>query len=344
MKKYGFPTGASVMCAILIGVATANAQEATIADFYKGKTITWIIGTGEGGGYDLSARLAAQHISRFIPGNPTIIPRNMPGAGSIAAAEFVFANGPKDGTMLAMFQPTFILEKFTNPSRRYKSEEFTYIARIDAADLVGLLWATAPAKSLEDAKKQEVIVAANAAAGTSATIPWALNRMIGTKFKVVLGYNSSARMGLAMESGEAHGIGSTSWDYLQTKQDWFEGKKINILFAITMERMKALPHVPTVIELVSNERDRNALKLMASTSTVGRAVVAPPGNDAARTAALRNAFEAMSNDADYLADAKRRRLGHDFMRGEKLETLVADVASQPQSVVDWMIEATKRPD
>ncbi len=322
----------------------ALSQDAAIVDFYKGKTITWIVGTGEGGGYDLSSRLAGQYVSRFIPGNPTVVPRNMPGAGSIAAAEFVFANGPKDGTMLAMFQPTFILEKFTNPARRYKSEEFTYIARVDASDLVGLLWADAPAKSLEDAKKQEVILSANAAAGTSATIPWALNRMIGTKFKVVLGYNSSARMGLAMESGEAHGIGSTSWDYLQTKQDWFDGKKINILYSITMERMTALPGTPTVSELVSNDRDRNALKLMASTSTVGRAVVSPPGNDAARTKALRDAFEAMSRDPEYLADAKRRRLGHDFMRGDKLQALVADVAGQPQSVVDWMIEVTKKPD
>jgi len=332
------------LCAAFAISAPALSQDAAVADFYKGKTITWIIGTGEGGGYDLSSRLAGQYISRFIPDNPNVVPRNMPGAGSIAAAEFVFSNGPKDGTMLAMFQPTYILEKFTNPARRYKSEEFTYVARVDAADLVGLFWADAPAKTLEDAKKQEVILAANAAAGTSATIPWALNRLIGTKFKVVLGYNSSARMGLAMESGEAHGIGSTSWDYLQTKQDWFDGKKINILYSITMERMTALPNTPTVMELVSNERDRNALKLIASTSTVGRAVVAPPGNDAARTKALRAAFETMSRDPEYLADAKRRRLGHDFMHGEKLQALVADVAGQPQSVVDWMIEVTKKPD
>ena len=331
-------------CAALMFPASVQAQGNAIAEFYKGRAINWIVGTGEGGGYDFSSRLAAQHVGKFIPGSPTIVVRNMPGAGSIAAAEYVFVTGPKDGSMLAMFQPTFILEKFTNPARKYKSEEFTYIARIDPSDLVGLFWADAPAKSLEDAKKQEVILAANAAAGTSATIPWAFNRMLGTKFKVILGYNSSQRMGLAMESGEAHGIGSTSWDYLQTKQDWFDGKKLNILYVITMERMRDLPNVPTVLELVDNPRDRNALKLMASTSTVGRAVVAPPGNDPARTQALRRAFDAMAKDDEFIADAKRRRLGYDAMSGEKLQALVADVASQPQAIVDWMIEVTKKPD
>lgn len=330
--------------AALICAGGANAQGDAIADFYKSHPITWIIGTGEGGGYDFSSRLAAQHLAKHIPGRPTIVPRNMPGAGSIAAAEYVFTNGPKDGTMLAMFQPTFILEKFTNPARKYKSEEFTYIGRVDASDLVGFFWHDAPAKNIEDAKKTEVILSANAAAGTSATIPWALNRMIGTKFKVVLGYNSSARMGLAVEAGEAHGNGSTSWDYLQTKPDWFEGKKINILYVIGMERMRDLPNVPTILEIVDNPRDRNALKLIASTSTVGRAVVAPPGNDAARTRALRAAFEAMSKDPEFIADANRRKLGNDFMSGEKLQALVADVASQPQDIVDRMIEVTKKPD
>ena len=334
----------ALYCAALLLPASAQAQGNAVADFYKGRAINWIVGTGEGGGYDFSSRLAAQHVSKFIPGNPTIVVRNMPGAGSIAAAEYVFVTGPKDGSMLAMFQPTFILEKLTNPARKYKSEEFTYIARVDASDLVGLFWADAPAKSLEDAKKQEVVLAANAAAGTSATIPWAFNRMLGTKFKVILGYNSSQRMGLAMESGEAHGIGSTSWDYLQTKQDWFDAKKINILYAITMERMRDLPNVPTVLELVSNPRDRDALKLMASTSTIGRAVVAPPGNEPTRTQALRRAFDAMSADAEFIADAKRRWLGYDSMSGEKLQALAADIAGQPQEVVDWMIEVTKKPD
>ncbi len=332
------------LIAATLASVSAHAQTDAIADFYRGRTMTFIIGTGEGGGYDFSSRLAAHHLTKHISGRPTIVPRNMPGAGSIAAAEYVFSTGPKDGSMIAMFQPTFILEKFTNPERRYKSEEFTYIGRVDSADLVGFFWHDAPAKTIEDAKKVEVIVSANAAAGTSATIPWALNRMLGTKFKVVLGYNSSARMGLAVESGEAHGNGSTSWDYLQTKQDWFDGKKINILYVIGMERMKELPDVPTILELVNNPRDLNALKLIASTSTVGRAIVAPPGNDPARTQELRRAFDTMAKDEEFIADARRRRLGHDSMSGEKLQSLVADVASQPPDIMEWMKEVTRRPD
>lgn len=329
---------------VLTAVLAANAAAAqSVEEFYRGKPISFIIGTGEGGGYDFSSRLAAQYLGKFIPGHPTIVPRNMPGAGSIAAAEYVYSVAPRDGTTLAMFQPTFILEKLNDPRRKYQSQDFTYIGRMDSSTLVGLVWHNAPAQTIDEAKTTEVILSANAAAGTSATIPWALNRMIGTKFKVILGYNSSAAMGLAVERGEAFGNGSTSWDYLSTKQDWFEGNKMKILYVIALERFSKLPDVPTVLELVSDQRHKNALKLIASTSSVGRAIVAPPQNDAARTAALREAYAAMMKDPVFLADAEKRKLGVDPLDGKTLQSLVADVAGQPQEIVDLLKEMTLPP-
>ena len=334
----------TIGCSALAFAATASIAHADpIEDFYRGRQIQLIIGVGEGGGYDLSARLAAMHLSKFIPGNPTIVPRNMPAAGSIAAAEYVYSLAPKDGTVLAMFQPTYITEKINDTRRKYEYEKFTYIGRVDSSVLVGLAWHGSPVQSVEDAKKTEVALAAVAAAGTSATMPWALNRILGTKYKVVMGYPSSAAMGLALERGEAQGIGSTSWDYLLTKREWLEEKKVKILYVIALQRFRDLPDAPTVMEIVDNPLDKNALKLISSTSSVGRALLAPPDNDGARTAALRAAFDKMAKDPDFLADAERRRLGSDTLDGQSLQDLVADVAAQPQAVIERMKELTAPP-
>lgn len=333
----------TLIAAAALAATTGVACADPIEDFYRGRQIQLIIGVGEGGGYDLSARLAAMHLSKFIPGNPTIVPRNMPAAGSIAAAEYVYGVAPKDGTVLGMFQPTYITEKINDARRKYEYEKFTYIGRVDSSVLVGLAWHASPVQSVEDARKTEVPLAAVAAAGTSATMPWALNRILGTKYKVVMGYPSSAAMGLALERGEAQGIGSTSWDYLLTKREWLEEKKVKILYVIALQRFRDLPDVPTVMEIVDNPLDKNALKLISSTSSVGRALVAPPDNDKARTAALRAAFDKMAKDPEFLADAERRRLGSDTLDGQSLQDLVADVAAQPQEVIERMKELTAPP-
>ena len=332
---------------LLTGVAFAaiassvHAQPAS--DFFRGRTINLVIGTGEGGGYDFSARLVAQFLPDFIPGKPTVVPRNMPGAGSIAAAEYVYNVAPRDGLTLAIVQPTFLLEKINDRARTYEPEKFTWIARVDQSVVMGVTWHKSPAQSVAEAKQKQVVIAANAAAGTSATIPWALNRMIGTKYKVVLGYSSSAAMGFAIEKGEADALGSTSWDYLETKRDWWDEKKATIPYVITLQRFRKLPDVPTVLELVDNERDRNALKLIASTSTVGRAFMSTPGVPADRVEVLRKAFDDMMKDPKFLAEAERRKLGVDPMGGEELAAIVADVMRQPPDVVARMIEVTKPP-
>jgi tripartite-type tricarboxylate transporter receptor subunit TctC len=314
----------------------------SIEDFYKGKSINFIIGLAEGGGYDFSARLAAQHLGRFIPGHPTIVPRNMPAAGGIAAAEYVYNIAPRDGTVMAMFQSTFALEKLTDPSRKFQAQLFSPIGRIDQAILVGFLWQSAAAKTIAQAKTQEVVVAANAATGTSATMPWTLNRMIGTKFKVVMGYISSAQMGLALEKGEADGLGSTSWDFLETKPQWFDGHKMNFMYVIALERFRKISDVPTILELTSVPRDQAALRLVASTSAIGRSLLSTPDVPPERLNALRRAFDAMVGDADFLNDAQTRHLGVDPMTGENLQKIISDMSTQKQDVIDRMIE-TSRP-
>ena len=331
----------ALACAAVLLNSPARAD--AVEDFYKGKSINLIIGLAEGGGYDYSARLAAQHLGRFIPGNPTIVPRNMPGAGGIAAAEYLYNVAPKDGTNIAMFQSTFALEKLTDRSRKFEPEKFTYVGRIDQSILVGFLWNSAPVRTIQEAKSREVVLAANAATGTSATMPWALNAMIGTKFKVVLGYVSSAQMGLALEKSEADGLGSTSWDFLETKPQWFEEKKINLMYVIALDRFRKIPDVPTVLELTDVPRDKAALRLVASTSTIGRALLSTPDVPADRLAALRKGFDAMMKDPAFLADAEKRHLGVDALGGAELQKIVNDVSTQPDDVVQRMVEVSKPP-
>ena len=345
MAKITSTTAARLTAAALAGLASLAILPARAddADFFRGRTIQMIIGTGEGGGYDLSARLVAQFLADYIPGHPTIVPRNMPGAGSIAAAEFLYSVAPRDGTAIGIVQPTFLLEKINDRARKYEPEKFGWIGRVDQSVVMGVIWKTSPAQTVQEATKKEVVIAANGAAGTSATIPWALNRMLGTRYKVVLGYNSSATMGLALEKGEADALGSTSWDYLETKRDWFREGKAHIPYVITLDRFKKLPDTPTVLELVDKPLDKAALKLIASTSTVGRAFIAPPDVPADRLEILRKAFDAMVEDPKFQAEAEKRRLGVDPMKGDELRAIVADVMSQPADVVARMKEVTAPP-
>lgn len=242
---------------------------------------------------------------------------------------------------MLIVQPTFLLDKLTDRSRKYEPDKFEWIGRVDTSTVMGVIWHTSPAQSVEAAKHTRVVVAANGAIGTSATIPWALNRMIGTQYKVVLGYDSSAKMGLALENGEADALGSTSWDFLETRPQWFADKKATIPYVISLQRFKKLPDVPTILELVDNPLDKNALKLMASTSTVGRAFMLTPGVPAERVEILRKAFDAMVKDPQFIADAQKRHLGVDPMSGADLQKIVADVMSQPEKVVQRMKDATR---
>jgi tripartite-type tricarboxylate transporter receptor subunit TctC len=331
----------SMVAAAIALLGAVPAKSDGVADFYRGKSISLIIGFGEGGGYDLSARLVAQYLPRFIPGNPSIVPRNMPGASSVRAVEYFHNVAPRDGTALGFFISTITLDKATDRSLKYEPERFTWIGRVDSAVTFGVVWHDAPVQSVDQAKRQKLILAAIGPAGTAATLPWALNRLIGTRFAVVTGYDSSATMGLAMERGETQGIGSTSWDYLLTKPDWIAEKKIRIIYTLGLARDARAPDAPTILDLVESPRDKQVMTLLASTSTIGRALVAPPEVAADRGAALRQAFAAMVKDPAFLADAKKRQLGVDPLPGAAIQGIVAEVMAMPSDIVETMKAVTQ---
>jgi tripartite-type tricarboxylate transporter receptor subunit TctC len=188
-------------------------------------------------------------------------------------------------------------------------------------------------KTIEDAKTREVIFAANSSTGTGATVPWALNRLIGTKFRVVRGYTSAAAVGLAVDRGEAQGIGSTSWEYLETKPDWVAEKKITFLYSIALERDPKIPDVPAIVELAKNEEDRAVLKLLGVAATLGRSLAVTPGTPADRVTALRAGFDAMMRDPAFVADAQKRKIDLSSASGAEIDTAVRDIVGVPDSVV-----------
>jgi tripartite-type tricarboxylate transporter receptor subunit TctC len=326
---------AAAAAVLALGIADAAAD--AVAEFYKGKNINLIIGSGEGASYDLVGRLVGQHLQRQIPGHPTIVPRNMPGASSVRATEYFYNVMPRDGTSLAFVQPTVILNKITDPTAKYEPQEFKWLGRVGEVVTVGVVWHTAPALTVEDAKTKEVVFGAAGATGYAATIPWALNRLVGTKFNVVRGYESMATEILAMERGEIQGIGSLVWDYFPaSKPDWVANRTVRPIYTISLSRHRSLPDVPTIVELAQNDLDRNVMKLFGGTLTIGYAVATTPHIPAERLAALRQAFEAVVKDPEFVAEAKKRETEVDPLPGAELDRIVAELVSMPHEVVDKM--------
>jgi tripartite-type tricarboxylate transporter receptor subunit TctC len=318
----------SLMAAAALPV-TAHAAD----DFYKGKTITFVIGSGTGGGYDLVGRMLAQHMVKHIAGNPTIVPKNMPGSSSVRAAEWFASVAPKDGTTIGMFQPTIIPNKLVDKDARYQPNKFGWLGRVSTSSQFGMVWFDAPATTIEEAKKKEVIMAANSATGTGATVPWALNRLIGTKFHVVKGYPSASEVGLAVERGEAKGMGSTSWDYMATRP-WIREGKVKFLYSIGLERDPKIPDVPTIVEFAQNDEDRSIFKLLSVAATIGRSPALAPGSPNDRLVELRKAFEATMQDPAFIAEAEKRKVDLEFATGEDIGKAVSDIIAMPKSVVD----------
>jgi tripartite-type tricarboxylate transporter receptor subunit TctC len=321
-------------CAVLawLGLAPAAAQP---ADFYRGKTINLLVGSGEGGGFDLSARLTAQFLARYIPGNPTIVVQNMPGASGLRVAEYVYNVAPRDGTVIAITQPSMVQHKVLNASARFNPAEYTWLGRLGAFVTYGVVWHTAPVQTIEEAKRRELILGAVGPSGPGAMLPAALNQLAGTKISIVKGYKSAAEMGLAIERGEIHGSGSASFEYVNSK-GWLDKRLARLLFTIGLARSPKAPDAPTVVELASDERGRNIMRLAASASEIGRSFLAPPGLAPERATILRQAFAQMVKDPELIAESNRRGLEVEPLAPEAILKIVADDLSMPADVVEGL--------
>jgi tripartite-type tricarboxylate transporter receptor subunit TctC len=288
------------------------------------KKISLYIGYTPGGSYDLYGRLVARHLGRFLPGEPTVVPQNMPGAGSLKATNYLYNVAPKDGTALGIVVETIALEQnLGNPAVQYDARTFTWIGRVASSNNVQIVWHTSKVQSIEDAKRIEAAMAGSPG-NIGELVPRLLNSIVGTKFKVIGAYPASAEGMLAMERGEVDGT-TTSWATLKAnKQQWLQEKKIRIILQDLPKRSAELPDVPCLVELGETAADRELLSLYASGGVVGRSILAPPGLPAEVAKALREGFMAMTRDPAFLADLNKTGVDVEPLPGEQLQQVVSD--------------------
>ena len=334
-KRCGFrPAARGLIVAVLAALPTvARAQSAE--DFFKSTTLTMVVASGAGGGYDATARTVARHMSRFLPGNPAIIIKNMPGAAGLLGANFLYNNAPKDGsTTLAAANAPLMLPIYDSKIARFDPRKFEWIGSTDKQQAICLTWHTSPIKTLADATKREVPVAATGVAAGPGIYPKILDALFGTKFKVIAGYDTGG-MRLAMEKGEVEGICGLAWQtWKLTSPDWIEQKKLNILTQLGLEKNKELPDVPLAVDQLNNPEDRQVLELIVLPQEFGRPFLAPPGVPADRMALYRKAFQAILKDKDFLEESARQRMSIEPLDDKQIQALLARAYAAPKAIKD----------
>jgi tripartite-type tricarboxylate transporter receptor subunit TctC len=326
MKVFAY---AFVLLASLASAAPAAAAD-PVADFYAGKTLRMLVGYGPGGGYDIYGRLVAEFLPKYLPGHPSIVTENMPGAGSFAAAKYMVTIAPRDGTVLGSLAQTFPLNSAVGGANKTNAAEFRYIGRVTTNIDVGAALATTGIKSIADVRAEAYTVGASGRGSTTDIYPEALNAYGGTKFKIVLGYKGTAEILLAMDRGEVDIEGAYGLPgMLVTHPDWLKGKAV-LLYQAALKRSALLPNVPTLSELGVSDEGRTILRAIASTAEIGRAIIAGPGQPPERLAALRHAFMAMVKDPAFVAVCEKRHLMLDAASGEDMDAIVRETFALPQ--------------
>ena len=314
---------------------------AAAEELFKGRTVSIVVGYVAGGGYDLAARLVAQHWGRHIPGHPQIIVQNMPGGSSVVAANYLYNVAPKDGTAVGALGSIIVAAKVLRQPAKYEPEKFLWIGRLDAGDAVCITWHTSGVRTIADAKAKAIPMAGGTSMGPAVMGPIALNKLLSTQFQIVRGYTGSATMVAAMEKGEAAGTATFGLNaLLYTRPHWLREGLVNILYLVALERNPAIPHVPTMLELAENDEQRAIFNVLTSEPVIGRNFTAPPGLPPERAVALRRAFDSLVRDPVFLDDLKSKDFVISPWSGERLEEYVRSVVSIDPKVVERAIWAT----
>ncbi len=306
--------GGALICAAAIAIATVSGPSSVqaadaVEAFYKGRTVELYVGTAAGGGYDIYARLIAEYIGRHLPGKPTVIVRNMPGAGHLTMTNFVYNKAPRDGSVVAIPQQVMAVEQaMGSKGPRYDARKFNWIGRAVSVVTVVYTWHTSKVKNIEDARKFQAVMGTTGASSPTNLYLKALNQLAGTKFKRIPGYRGSSRTELAMERGEVEGI-VADWGSSRVRNaQWLKDKKLNILVQFGLARAPDLPNVPLVKDVGTTKGDKDVLEFFALGNAVGRSFLTTPDVPADRLAALRKAFLAAMSDPVLLASAKKRKM------------------------------------
>ncbi|MFL6802975.1 MAG: Bug family tripartite tricarboxylate transporter substrate binding protein [Xanthobacteraceae bacterium] len=323
----------ATMAAVILSSLTAQAEP--IEDFYRGKTLRMLIGYGPGGGYDIYGRLVAEFLPRHLPGKPTIIPQNMPGAGSFAAASYIQDAAPKDGTVFGSLAQTLALDSLTNANAKLDVARMPYIGRVVTNIDTGAALPKTGIKLFEDVRAKQYNVGASGGGSTTVLFPTALSTYAGAKFKLIRGYSGTIDILLAMERGEVDIVGAYGLPgILVSHPGWVHRGEATILYQAAVKRHRLLPDVPTLPELAQSDEGREVLHAAASTGEIGRSILTTPGVPPERLAALRSAFQAMLNDPAFLAACEKRNLMVDGAAGEAIDQIVRETLRLPLAVAE----------
>ena len=322
---------------ILVGLAVATPASADpVASFYAGKQVQFIIRTGPGGGYDQYSRLLARHIGAHIPGNPTVVPVNMPGGGGIIAANYVALAAPKDGTILTMVSQGLPVDQALSLHKTLKADlrTFHWIGNLSNSNQVLVTWHTSPTKTLDDARRRETVIGTTGAGSISTQLPALYDNVLGLKLKLIFGYPDEG-VNLAMERGEVEGRGTNTWASYKSETPQYVSQKLIIpILQSGLTKDRDLPDVPLLRDLATNSREKAVLDYMSEAVSVGRPVATTPGVPADRVAALTKAFDDTLKDPDFLRDAKAERADINPMSGPELAKVIDDLINAPPALRD----------
>lgn len=312
----------------------AGAQP--VADFYRGKSVNVWIGYGAGGGYDLSARVLARHMGRHIPGEPTLVPRNMPGAGSLQLANWLYNVAPKDGLDFGIFGRTVPIDPLLGPKgTQFDALKYTWLGSTSNEVSTCVAWHDAPVKKAEDLYTHELTVGASGAASPSAVFPYLFNSILGTKIKVINGYTSSATILAALERGELNGFCAWGWVPMKAmRADWIRDRKFNVLFQIGLAKHRDHQDTPLVLDLAKTPEDRALLEILVAPQVFARPFAAPPGIPDDRARALRDAFDKTVRDPAFIEEAEKQVLEPDLVDHRMLTGVLEKIYTAPKPLIE----------
>src|SRR5215469_5797929 len=341
MIKRRAPLAKALLAILLAGAALAPASGQSPPSL-AGKNVQMLIGFGPGGGYDLWGRVVARHIGKHLPGNPSVVPQNMPGAGSFVAANNIYNLAPKDGSVLGIIARDAALGPITGATgARFDPTRITWVGTPTTETNVCIAMSTAKVHTLKDLYEKELIVGDTGVGTGTHSYPKALNALLGMKFKIIAGFPSSSDVFLAMERGEVDGICESLDSVSGKRPTWIPGKKVVILFqggAAPNPQLKGIPFVP---DLARNPEDRQAIEFLYAGQGIGRPFVAPPDMPPDRVKMLRDAFGETMQDPDFLEDAHRNMLDVAPEGGEALAALIQKVYATPEPIVQKIAELIK---
>ncbi|MFM2443258.1 MAG: hypothetical protein RJB09_444 [Pseudomonadota bacterium] len=321
--------GAVLLALGAVGLnAPARAQD--VADFYKTKNVELFIGYSVGGGYDIYGRLVARHIGRFLPGSPTVIPRNMEGAGSVRLTNWLYGAAARDGSVIGTISRGVPFDPILGrPGSQFEAVKFSWIGSANDEVSMCMVMASTGVTTFEDLKKKEIVVGAAGASSDDDQFPRVINAVLGTTMRVISGYPGGNDISLAMERGEVQGRCGWSWSSLKsTHGHWVKDKKVTLLAQLGLSKHADLPNVPSIMDFAKTSEDKAMLRLIFARQGLGRPFLAPPGIPAERLVALRKAFDATMKDADFLADADKGKMEINPLTGPQVEALVAQVYAE----------------